>query len=307
MCITYAHGHGTRGTIGYMLGIDATALCASASKVLRGCSHRRTPALDSNLDRSENAQRECPEPEMKPGGQIHSLTPGSIIANTPCLTQHANRVKGLLSRAKRNPETLTIQLLIKLASSHLILISFSSHSHLILISFSSHSHLLYFWLPLITSYVMENSMNLSNEVTKMVRKLGKGLTADEKKILPARLKFVMASEGNTRGISFQTQERVRIAHEFMSSVLEVSAHLFFVLVILKSSTHLGLKKSNNELKYLLDPELHDGYKFSLGSDDKRFLDNIAQQKGFKSHPMFLTLMSALFPNDQSTKKGERRM
>jgi hypothetical protein len=142
MCITYAHGHGTRGTIGYMLGIDATALCASASKVLRGCSHRRTPALDSNLDRSENAQRECPEPEMKPGGQIHSLTPGSIIANTPCLTQHANRVKGLLSRAKRNPETLTIQLLIKLASSHLILISFSSHSHLILISFSSHSHLI---------------------------------------------------------------------------------------------------------------------------------------------------------------------
>jgi hypothetical protein len=151
---------------------------------------------------------------------------------------------------------------------------------------------------------MKDLNNLPVRVANMVKKLRtKGLTAEEKKILPTRLKalWIRPSTSDT------SQSRSNIAREVVSSVQSESAHLCFVLILLLTATQFGNKKFyNTTIAPLLRTEGYNVYEFSLRPDDESFLKKMAEEEGFGEISGFVALMRALFPDNQSPA-AERRM
>ena len=138
---------------------------------------------------------------------------------------------------------------------------------------------------------------LPGQITETVEELKRnGLTFHHQSILPQRLGTLW--RGN--GVSRQTNWRRRIAVEAMSKVQKKSAHLFFVLVLLVSTTTCGQKGYVEEnINPLLDKESYNDYEFSLPTKDRLFMEDIEQKHGLGEIPNFITLKQALFQNNQS--------
>jgi hypothetical protein len=154
---------------------------------------------------------------------------------------------------------------------------------------------------------MVNTKDLNNlraEVANKVEKLKtQGLTTDDKKILPRRFKSLWMQPRK----SDKSIYRHDVACEAISSIQSKSAHLCFVLILLLTATECGNKETyETTITPLLDLKSYDDFKFSLRSDDKSFLEDMAKRWGFGESSNYVALMQALFSNDQSTP-AERSM
>ncbi|KAF2006192.1 hypothetical protein P154DRAFT_570262 [Amniculicola lignicola CBS 123094] len=134
--------------------------------------------------------------------------------------------------------------------------------------------------------------------TTVARLSDQGLTKQDKKNLTTRFAFLwLERPGESKKSS---KWRINLVRDTFRNVLDKSAHLFVILLLLLSPTACGQRVFiDGTIMPLLKSESYDSCSFSLGLRDKEFLVETAEDKGFLQESEFIAVMHALFPEGWS--------